>query len=44
MKDGRGKLIGIGGGKTRSILTKEEIEQIKEITQETSSDFNLVKR
>ena len=44
MKEGRGESIKTGGGETRSILTEEEINQIKEITQEFSSNFDLVKR
>ena len=44
MKEGRGESIMAGEGKTRSILTDNEIEKIREITQGITKEFQLVKR
>ena len=41
MKEGRGESVNTGGGKTRSILTDNEIEQIREITQELTKELVL---
>ncbi|MGB5636120.1 MAG: hypothetical protein WBM86_25540 [Waterburya sp.] len=43
-KEGRGESIKTGGGKTRSILTDNEIDKIREITKEITKEVELLKR
>lgn len=44
MKEGRGESIKAGFGKPRSILTDNEIDKIREITQEVTKECELVTR